>query len=172
MALAVSELILLIGTGVLGWMGEQGFRDRHILLAVLGTVLSCLIQAVVFTYFTATGKMMGQAIHLGRLSDDEFREIRTIKQCAARSVALVLVALLASAATGARVWRNGDWRTVHLVFAATVVIAHSIAYSRQLLLIHRNAQLVGRVMNAYTGGRQRLGAAPSAGQTVHGEIPQ
>lgn len=155
--LAVSELFVLLGVAVLGLMGEPRHTDRHIVLAVFALLLSCLIQVIVFTYLTVTGKMMAQAVHLAHFSLEPLSEAKRYKRAATWSMAALLATIVAVTITGAQAWRIGKSGFWHLGAAIATIVAHALVYYRQHALVRHNAELLDRLLQRYAAQRPGRG---------------
>ncbi len=151
--LVAADLLLFLATGAFGFAAEKVQVERHILLAVTTLGLSCFIQVAAFTYLTVTGKMIGQAVHLGRLDPATMDHVRVLKRNFTGCLALVFLPAVVLSASGASAWRSGGGVTFHYAFAALVVIAHGYAWFREFDLIRRNAALVQSVLRQYDAAR-------------------
>jgi hypothetical protein len=152
-ALVIGDLILLLAAAGWGMFTRGGPADRHVLLAVLGLLLCCLIQVVAFTYLTVTGKWIAQAVHLGRLGDEPIREAQGYKRSATRQVGVMITAMLPVVVTGAIHWREQDPSEWHLLAAAAVLVAYGMVSMKQYDVVVRNGSLVERTMKAYRAVR-------------------
>jgi len=158
--LAIGQGIVLIGTGIVGFLSLDVRADRHILLAVFSLLLSCLIQVVGFTYLTVTGKTMVQAVHFGGLDAAPLLEAKRLKRSFTRLLALLIGSIVVVTASGANLWRVGGGRGVHWVAALVVVSIHAFVLTRQYRLLVRNAGVVNRTLDEYS--RRRAARAASA----------
>ncbi len=159
-ALAAANVILLAGTAALGLLGVDDNADRHVLLAVLTLLLSCFVQVVVFTYFTVTGKLVGQAVHLAKRGLTAVHEARRIKRSATHGVAIVVASLMPVIVTGAVAWRTQDSTTWHVAAVFLLVAAHAMAFRREYSLIQENTALVSRAIDDYTSRERDSGDVP------------
>ena len=80
----VAQLILFAVSAAIGVFGSGEHTSRHVLLAILALLLSCLTQVGLFTYFTVTGKMVVQAVHLGRLERGPLVRVTLLKRSVTR----------------------------------------------------------------------------------------
>jgi len=145
--LAVANFLLLLASGGMGlW---RGLVDRHVLLAVLTLVLSCFVQVVVFTYFTVTGKLIAQAVNLGKLEVDAIQQARRLKRRVTFWVGGVALASAALSASGALHWRHASLGSLHLVTALTVIAVHVLAFYREIQLIVENKTLIESTMGDF-----------------------
>jgi len=157
--LAIANLILLLMTAAMGLGASRPSLDRHVLLAVVTLMVSCGIQVVVFTYFTITGKMIGQAVHLGGLDTAPLAAVESSKKSASRLVGLVMVGVVFATATGAAQWRADARGTMHFAAAGLLVLVHALAFYREYDLVWANARLMDDVLRQYRARR----TTPSAG---------
>jgi len=154
-ALAIANIILMLVTAVLGWSAADDHNtDRHVLLAVLTLPLSCFVQVVVFTYFTVTGKLVGQAVHLGGLPVAAMDQVKTLKRGVTRRLAAAIVVIVCVTATGALRWSTGAWSWLHHGLAWLLLVVLIVVLYQQLLLVMRNVALVDRTLKEY---RRRRG---------------
>lgn len=163
--IAVAHAILLAATGTLGLLAKGAHTQRHVVLAVFTLVLGCLLQIVVFMYFAVSGKMMRQAIHLGRLDSSPLLETDRRK----RGVTFILAAFVGSivlvTATGASHWRSGQSATLHLVAAWVAAAVQLCGWILEFRLVSAHSRTFDGVMREYGGRKQVLILASS----VHGD---
>jgi len=145
---AIADLVLLVLTALLGLLAPEGRPDRHVLMAVIALLVSCLTQVLAFTYLTVSGKVLAQAVHFGALPDASLQQTKRLKQAFARCLGLLVVSLVPVIATGASAWRGGrvefHWLAVTITFAL-----HGVALVRQYRLIATNEVVVGGVLQEY-----------------------
>jgi len=123
--IAIANLILVLGVAMLGFSAETTIQaDRHVLLAAITLLVSCLTQVITFTYFTVTGKLIGQYVHLGGIGDDVMSEVSRIKRRASKYLAIIVATVIVSTATGAAHWRTGDWTLIHVIAGIALVVSH------------------------------------------------
>jgi len=151
--LAIAELILLVLTAALGVGASTLSTDRHILMALFALVLSCGIQVVIFTYFTITGKMIAQALHLGELELSPLASVKSFKKSITRLLGLVVLGNIVATATGAAQWTAGGRTTWHFAAACGLVLIHGYTFYREVALVSENARLMDGVMSDYTARR-------------------
>lgn len=151
--LVIGHLIVLVGVLALGLYAAEVTAARHVALAVFSLLLSCFIQVLTFTYLTVTGKMIAQAVHLGRLGPEPIDEVKRLKRSMARQLALLFATIVVVTATGANLWRGEGGSLWHLAAAAVVFTAHAIAYYREFSLVCANTRLVERTLAAYDARR-------------------
>ncbi len=147
--LAVGWMVVCAATGVLGIARLEEPPQRHIVLGIFALLLSCFIQVVVFTYFTVTGKMLAQALHLGHFDLQPLLEAKRLKRSTTRLLACATVSVLGVTVTGALHWRSRDVAAAHWLTAATVLIVHGWVFFVQHRLIAENSRLFDEVMREY-----------------------
>ncbi|MEK6799839.1 MAG: hypothetical protein AABZ12_12810 [Planctomycetota bacterium] len=154
LGLVSANAILIIGAALLGTFRDKLGVDRHVVLAVLALMLSCLTQGLVFTYFSVSGKIVSQAVHLGNLSNDSLDRSVRLKRSFTHAMAIPFAAIVAVAASGGAVWRTGRHADVHWVIASIASLAHLPIWVRQFRLIAAHASLVAGVLGAYASRPQ------------------
>jgi len=148
--LAVGQTIVLIAAGVAGFL-NTGDPDtpHHVILGLFAVLLGCFVQAVVFTYFTITGKLAAQAVHLAHGDVTLLYGIKNLKRSATFLLAAVFVTLLAATITGAIQWRGDGRPGVHFLTAALAVVVHFYASLRQFRLIVQNGRALDASLRRY-----------------------
>lgn len=154
--LAVSDVLILLGTAALGLLVEGRQIERHILLAVFTLVITCLIQAVFFTYFAVTGKLVVQAVTLGNMDPAPVAESKGLKRKASLWLGVAMAGAMAAGGTGAARWGGYLLPTMHLVFAFGGIVIQVWAFIRQYDLVCRNAELLARTLRDYETQRQHV----------------
>ncbi len=149
LSLACGQLIVLLATGALGMVAAETAADRHVLLAVFSLLLSCLIQVIMFTYLTVTGKMVAQAVHLAKLDLHPIRTSQHLKRSATRLLGCVIATVVLVTATGAYHLRSGAGGTVHFAVAGLLLLVHLFALYKEYGLILENRALVERTLELY-----------------------
>lgn len=148
--LSISNVLLLLLTGGLGLYGNGVLSaDRHVLLAVITLLLGCFVQVVVFTYFTVTGKIVSQAVHLGRLDAGAMETVDVLKRSITRCVGVVMAAIVVTTATGAVHWRTEQWAKLHLGCALTLAVITTLVLYREFELVLNNAALLDQTLDEY-----------------------
>ncbi len=155
--IAIAHAFLLVATGVLGLVGTGVHTQRHIVLAIFTLFLGCLLQIVVFMYFAVSGKMMRQAIHFGRLDTAPLVQLDRRKRGITLVLAVFVVSVLFSTATGAAHWRSGQSGTLHLLAAGISVIVQLGCWFADFLLVAAHSFVFDRVMREY--GDRKIEAA-------------
>jgi hypothetical protein len=169
-SLAVANLALFAFSTAFASSSAASARDRHILLGVFSLLLSCFIQVLVFTYFTVTGKVIVQAVHLARLDPDILSRAKEIKRSFTHCLAIIVAAVVLLSATGGAAWRSERALAVHVPVAILAVLIHAWLYRKQHGLVRCNDQLLAATLRAYSMWReQRPGfadtrSAPSGGE--------
>jgi hypothetical protein len=162
--LAVANLVVLLLTAVFGLFADAVHPERHILLATFTLLVTVLVQAIVLTYFAATGRMLIQAVRLAGLGEQVLREARGLKRAATRGIGLVMAAVVVTVVTGAAGWNAPVRTTYHLSAAGILLLTVGYALYRQYLLVADNAALMEQTMEQYTQARTRGEAArPGSG---------
>ncbi len=152
--LAIANVLLLLASGAVGIFAPKLGVDRHVLLSVLSLLFSCFVQIVAFTYLTVTGKMIGQAVHLGRLDASILATAKTYKRGVTRCLAVVFGAVIFVTASGAVGWRTGGATGWHQVAAGLVLVAHAAVFWKQYEIIFLNSRLVKRALEQYEESRK------------------
>lgn len=153
LSLACGHVVVLIGVAALGWFDPSSEPARHIALAVFALLLSAFVQVLTFTYFTVTGKVIAQAVHLAKLDSAHLAEVGFLKKSMTRCLACVVLALVVVVATGARYWSLRQSPTWHVAAAALTLLVHMAAYLHEYSLVVRNAELLSRTMTDYRTAR-------------------
>lgn len=148
--LAIANILLLTATGAMGLFAERFSTDRHVLLAVLTLLISCLIQVVAFTYLTVTGKMVGQAVHIARLEPEILTSVKTLKRKLTHALAVVFLSIVLVTASGASSWRSGAATLWHDLASGVSFFAHIGALWFQYEIVVANASLVSKALDAYS----------------------
>ncbi len=166
--LAIGQVIVLLGAAAVGLVWPGDMANRHILLAVFALLLSCLIQVVVFTYLTVTGKVIIQAVHLGSLSAEPIEEARRLKRSVTRLIGLIVSAIVWVTGTGAQFWRTGNSAGfldggLHALAAALAVAVHLYVFYRDFTLIAENVAVLECTLGAYSRRRKVKGSARQRG---------
>ncbi len=163
-SLAVANLLLFSLAAGLGMYAAEAGTHRHVLVAVLGGLCSCLTQVLGFTYLTVTGKVMTQAVHLGNLDRAALIEAKGLKRRFIRALPLAILSLLAAVATGAAALR-GLGSGNHAIASLVLFPVHAWAFTLQYQVIARNAVLLARSLEGYEAAR------PPAARTQEGVAP-
>ena len=151
---AVALGILLLGTLLLGLFASTLGSSRHIALAVLTILLSCLIQVISFTYLTITFKLLAQAVHLRHMPQENLEPARILKRRLTARLGVVVLSILPTVATGAINWRGDSYANIHLILGFVTISAHFWALAGQYSIICENSTLVADLLRRYGAGRQ------------------
>ncbi len=154
-SLAIAALALLVLTATIALTDDNSAPDRHILLAVGTLLLSCFIQVLGFTYLTVSGKVIAQAAHLANLDPACLMIAKKYKRSFTRLLALLVVSIVLSAATGGAAWRSHDARVAHIPAVMIAVLIHAWAYRAQHKVLSGNAGLVETTLRVYSEWRDR-----------------
>lgn len=147
--LALGLLGSFVGVAAVGLLIDDGLGDRHVLLAVFALIFDCFVQVITFTYFTVTGKMIAQAVHLGKLDQGPLEEVQVLKRSVSRCLGLAFLSVVFATATGAAHWSRADQQTMHLLAVSVLFVVHCGVLYRQYLLVMRNDAVSEQVFAAY-----------------------
>lgn len=150
--LAIGNLIVLVATGVLGLLHLEDF-SYHIVLAVFTLLVTCVVQVLAFTYFTVSGKVIAQAVHLAKLDVTPLTRMARRKRRNTHALAAVIVAVVLVTASGASYWRGGVPVYWHEAGAALIVMVVALSFVRQYTLVVENNEDLERVMAEYSSRR-------------------
>lgn len=153
--LAISEILLVIGAAILGFLRGAGSIDRHMLLGLFVLLLASLIQIVVFTYLSVTGKMIAQAVHLGGLGLEPLFEAKNIKRSVTWLLAVGMAPVVFVAVTAGLHWRSGEHATLHFLAGAAMLVVHVGVFVAQYHRIAANGILLDRSLRDYSARRVR-----------------
>lgn len=151
---AVALGILLLGTLFLGLFSASLGSSRHVALAVLTILLSCLIQVISFTYLTITFKLLAQAVHLRHMPQENLEPARALKRRMTARLGAIVVSILPVVATGAINWRGDSTANIHLILGFVTISVHLWALVGQYSIICENSTLVADLLRQYGAGRQ------------------
>jgi hypothetical protein len=153
LALCVANLACFLAAGALGLGVATLGHDRHIVLSVFTLLLSCLLQVLVFTYFTISTKVIAQAVHLGALDPKPIHASRVLKKKVTRAVGGASAAMLVVTATGAAAWRTGAFSIWHFGSAMLVVVVHALAWSYEYAWVLAQSGLLANTLQEYNRKR-------------------
>jgi len=162
--LVLGNLLVLLATGAWGLLHPAPTPDRHIVLAVFSLLLTAFVQALTFTYFTVTGKIVGQAVHLAGHDAAALTDVKQLKRSVSHHLLLLLLAVVAVTVTGASHWRTNDLSTLHLLCAAGFLPIAGTVFLREHTLIVRNGRVLAPAMRAY----ERWERDRQAKRAIHG----
>ena len=155
--LAIANMVLLVLSAVIGFVGWEPTPDRHILLGVITLLYSSLLQALTFTYFTVSGKAVTQAIHLARLSREPLNKSDKLKFRLFMQLGLFAGAIVITISTGAYHWRTGLYEYQHLLGAGVNLLVYLFVLVNEYSLIVENRTLVNQVLRSYDVWRSSHG---------------
>lgn len=152
--IAVTEALLFLTTGAFGllWRTAEGQR-AHVGLSLFTVLLAAFMHALVFTYFSVTGKLIHQATALGKLDTAAFERVRDMKRRNARLVLAAMLSIVVAVGTGA--WRLSgvEGPRWHLAGGALALLINLYTFLRQYDIIVQGDGLLRAVMEAYQRGR-------------------
>ncbi len=160
--LVICNGLILTGTAAVGLWATPATVELHILLAVFTLVVTCGIEAVYFTYFVVTGKLLTQAVSLGNMDAAPRERSAMFKRSAARWLAIALASIVAITITGALHWADLVDAAVHWLVVIGGLGVLLSAFYRQFDLVARNEQLLNETMSRYAELR-RARAEATAG---------
>ncbi len=153
-SLVIADLLLLVGASALGLCVErERFFAQHFILALFGMLTTVFTHVVAFTYFAGTGKMISQAVSIGRLDRWPMEKATEYKSRVTRSVGIAAVAIVAAGAFGAITMRNPAWHWWHFTAAAGAIMVNGWAFRVEYRCIRLNARLMDAVFEAYNATR-------------------
>lgn len=170
-SLAVANLLLFLGAAALAYLDPAPLPDRHVLLAVLSLLLTCLVQVLAFTYLTVTGKVLTQAVYFRRLGTTAVEAAKSIKKRFARCLGLVALLMVLTTATGAAAWRDGNSTSFHLPSLLVFAAGWLLVQVREFGLIVENSRLLERTLAEYGQGHPAATVAPNLVITASSGVP-
>lgn len=153
-SLSFSSLLLLVTTAFLGFFGWGASSDTHVLLSVITLIVSCLIQTLVLTYFTVTGKMTAQAIQIAGLEPNPIEKMKKLKLKATWLILLLFGSIMFSVITGAIKMRSSVTEYTHLASVGVGLTLHFFVYIREYSMIVENSMIFGKVLFGYESWRE------------------
>lgn len=153
---AVAQLLVLMGAAGLGLASEEATVQRHVVLALFFLLFNCLVQVVLFTYFTVAGKMISKAVHLGGFGQQAVEETKRLKRQILYSVAAIFLTMVVSTATGAWAWRSGGSAPWHLAAGGVLLVAHCSVCYVEFGLASRMAGLMAKTLASYASRSPEL----------------
>lgn len=149
-AAAFADLLLLAGAAVLGATINGDHRyAQHFSLGLFASLFTALLHVVVFTYFSATGRMISQAVWIGHLDRGPLDSVRDFKSRVIRWVAAGFGSIVVVASLGAVCARDPTWRLWHAAASILAITVNAVAFYAQHGCIHRNMELMTTVFEAY-----------------------
>lgn len=157
--LALTDVVLLIGTAVLGMYGAHAPSDeaawtqaylRHFAAAVVAMLFTCFVHVLAFTYFVVFSRMAGDAVAVAGGMRETFDAIVGLKRRAIRWLVLGFGAMLLTGITGVITSRTPFANGVpfHLAAAWLAVAANAMALFGEYGLIRQNAAITERLFAA------------------------
>ena len=147
--LALGNLLVLLGTAALGFVNPDSTPDRHVLLAVFSLLITAFVQVLTFTYFTVTGKIVGQAVHLAGHDTAALADAKRLKRSVSHHLLVMLLAVVVITVTGAIHWRTNELSTLHLLCAGGFLPIAGAVFVREYALVVENARLMAAAMETY-----------------------
>ena len=153
-AAAFADMLLLTATAVLGG-AVQGTRlfGQHFSLALFTCLLTVLLHVVVFTYFSATGRMISQAVWIGHLERTPLDRVADFKAHVIRWVAASVGSIVLVASLGASSAGEPAWRLWHALAAFLAITVNAAAFHVEYGYIHQNRELMTAVLADYDVAR-------------------
>jgi len=170
-SLAVANLLLFGGAVGLAYLDPAPLPDRHVLLAVMSLLLTCLVQVLAFTYLTVSGKVLTQAVHFRNLGTTAVEAAKSIKKRFARCLGFVALLIVLTTATGAVAWRDGNSTSFHLPSVLVFAAGWLLVQLREFGLIVENSRLLERTLAEYGQGHPAATAAPNLVTTGSSGVP-
>jgi len=112
-------------------------------------MLTCLVQVVVFTFLSVSGRLISQAVHLRTLAPTPIETIRALKKRTGRCLGVLALLLVFSVASGAIHWRSGAYAWPHFVLVSLFAAAHFPVLLLEWQVVDRTRHLVDDTMGAY-----------------------
>ena len=165
LTLTVLSTILLF---VAFWMGSsigdprladpevQASVSRHFLMGMAALMFSCLVHALVLTYFMGTVRWMEETTAAYRLSEHWQQQCRTLKYRTIPPMTVCILLLIITGAFGgaadpASTVKFGGWgdvspATIHLLIAVTTVSINLLVNLKEYQAINRNRQMIDEIV--------------------------
>lgn len=159
--LAIGNFLVLIATGAAGLLHDFVGTQRHIVLAVFTLLVSCLVQVLAMTYFSVTGRVVSQAVHLAGLDSAPLRTMQRCKRVVTHRIFLLLGAVVLVTASGAARWRSSEPGELHLICAGAILLVHWVVLSGQYRAIAIAEDVSRRALTEYGAWRSRTVATGS-----------
>lgn len=156
--IATAHVLLLMATAAIGMLSRGVHTQRHVALAVFTLLLGCLLQIVAFMYFAVSGKMMRQAVHIGRLDPYPLVQMDRRRRNKTIVLALFFVSVVMTTATGAAHWRDAQSRLPHLLIAWSSAIVQIACWVADFRLVSAHSRVFEGVMLDYARRRREPGA--------------
>lgn len=154
-SLVLADAVLLVATGVLGFLvQDERFYPEHFILALFSLILTLLIHALVFTYFSVTGRMISQAVFIGHLDRTPLQRVRSHKRRVLCWVAIGFLSTVPVVAFGALAAREHAWHLWHLLTAGLALILNLLAFYIEYDCVARQSILMRDVLERYDAVRK------------------
>ena len=163
--IAIGSGLLLCGTAALGLLADgDTLKVQHVVLAVLSLLWICFIHAGVLTYSTVTGKLIQQALSLGKLEmAPTMALVKGFKKRVIQLIGLSVLANVVTIATGAWILEKTAQGRWHLMVALPTVAINVWVFFTYYSLIRQNSRLLAETMEEYNTIRgDRPGIDPPA----------
>lgn len=152
--LAIGNVLVIAGAGALGLLSPDDSPDRHVLLSVFALLVCAFVQVLTFTYFTVTGKIVLQSVHLAGYDSDAAVEVTRIKRSMSYHLLAVMLGALVLTVSGAAHWRTGVSSTIHVLTAVGFLPLLCAVFAGEYGLIIRNRRVVDAATRAYEDWRR------------------
>jgi len=104
---------------------------------------------VALTFLIVTGKLTRQAVELGHLDCEPRAKQTRLKAATGRWLALGILAIVFTIATGAMAWKEVQWHLLHQLAAWTVVVSNIAAFYVEFRCIREAAHLTDEAFRRY-----------------------
>jgi hypothetical protein len=150
LALAASNVALMVATATTGWLVEgDAWFVQHFALGLMTTLFLCLGHCAVLTYFMATSKMIRLAVEDAGLNILLAARAQYLKRWATSILMPAILMALGAAAAGAWATINPARATVHLVIALGSAVSQLLAFWGEYRLINANSALMNTVFQQH-----------------------
>jgi hypothetical protein len=165
LALAASNIILMVATAVTGWMvvGVNWFVE-HFALGLMTTLFLCLAHCAVLTYFMATSKMIRLAVEDAGLPMRLSGQAQDLKRRAIVVLMPAIAAALAASLAGGWATVNPAGATLHMLIALASAAIQIAAFWHEFNLIAANGRLMDAVFEQHQAAKSpSQGPPPPSG---------
>ncbi len=152
--LAIGNVLVVVAAGAFGWFKPDVQPDRHVLLAVFGLLISAFVQVLTFTYFTVTGKIVLQSVHLAGHDPSAAGEVERIKRSMSYHLLVLVLGVVVMTVSGAIHWRTGGAAMIHMFSAAGFIPLLCAVLVGEYTLIARNRNVLDGATRAYETWRR------------------
>lgn len=161
--LAIGNVLVLVGAGAFGWFKPDPVPDRHILLGVFGLLISLFVQVLTFTYFTVTGKIVLQAVHLAGHDPQAVAAVARLKRSMTHHLMVLVLGIVVMTVSGAVQWRTGNTASLHLLSGLAFLPLVCAVLVGEYGLIVQNRVVLDEATQAYESWRRSRTTAPVSG---------